>query len=329
MQAMNEEKANMSSGEQSSSAGPAVEGLIQKAYSCLKDADGEAAFSFLQEALKIDYDHPEVLYALKCLSWWLERIKKLEDSQDPFEQGGFLISQWKAFNGFLDRLGQVSDSCLYAMRHFVFSRALGFFRSLLGEGANQQDPGLLFLVGRCFKGIGNYDEAVKYLEQASRFRREDSATLSELADVNALLNDTRAAKVLFREAFFLDPQGIDLLSMESEMIIRLRDKVKELGFSGPQLAEWIPVYGCIWGVFSIKRELKPVELGRLKQAVLTLESELRSRPEGNELVKPRLINRYFWLIDHYGHVRDKGEMVEQTMLKIKFIDPAVYDLYRN
>jgi tetratricopeptide (TPR) repeat protein len=326
---MNEEEADQGSVEQISSAEPAVEGLIQKAYGCLKDADGDAALGFLQEALKTDYDHPEVLYALKCLSWWLERIKKLEDCRDPFEQGGFLISQWKAFNGFVERLGQVGDPCLYAMRHFVFSRALSSFRSLLGEGANQQDPGLLFLVGRCFKGVGNYDEAVKYLEQASRFRREDSATLSELADVNALLNDSRAAKVLFREAFFLDPQGIDLLSMESEMIIRLRDKVMELGFSGPQLAEWIPVYGCIWGVFSVKRELKPVELGRLKQAVLTLESELRSRPEGHELVKPRLINRYFWLIDHYEHLRDKGDLVEQTMLKIKFIDPAIYDLYKN
>jgi tetratricopeptide (TPR) repeat protein len=266
---------------------------------------------------------------MKCLSWWLERVKKLEDFHDPFERGGFLISQWKAFHGFLDRIGQAGDSCLYAMRHFVFSRALGFFQGLLGDGANQQDPGLLFLVGRCFKGLGSYEEAVKYLEQASRFRREDSATLSELADVNALLGDSRAAKVLFREAFFLDPQGIDLTSMESEMIIRLRDRVMDLGFSGPALAEWIPVYGCLFGVFSVKRELKPVELGRLKQSVLVLESEFRSRQDGNGLVKPRLINRYFWLIDHYEQARDKGEMVEETMLKIKFVDQAVYEQYRN
>jgi tetratricopeptide (TPR) repeat protein len=326
---MDVEKADQRSVDQISAGEPAIEGLLQKAYSRLKETDGDAALAFLQEALKIDYEYPEVLYAMKCLSWWFERIKKLEDFQDSFEQGGFLISQWKAFNAFLDRMGRGSDSCLYAMKCFVFSRALNLFQSLLGEGTNQQDPGLLFLVGRCFKGIGNYDEAIKYLEQASRFRREDSATLSELADVNALLGDSRAAKVLFREAFFLDPQGIDLFSMESEMIIRLRDKVKELGFSGPCLAEWIPVYGSIWGVFSVKRELKPVELGRLKQAVLTLESELRSRQEENEMVKPRLINRYFWLIDHYEHLRDKGDLVEQTMLKIQFVDPAIYELYRN
>jgi hypothetical protein len=117
--------------------------------------------------------------------------------------------------------------------------------------------------------------------------------------------------------------------MESEMIIRLKDKVTELGFAGPLLAEWIPVYGCLWGVFSVKRALKPVELGRLKQSILALESESRSRQEGNALVKPRLINRYFWLIDHYEQARDKGDLVDETMLKIKFVDPVVYELYRN
>jgi tetratricopeptide (TPR) repeat protein len=324
---MNEEKSNQGSDREAPE--PAVEGLIQKAYNFLKEADGESALRSLQEAMKIDYEHPEVLYAMKCLSWWLERVKKLEDFHDPFERGGFLISQWKAFHGFLDRIGPARDSCVYAMRRFIFSRALDYFQSLLGDSANQQDPGLLFLVGRCFKGVGNYEEAVKYLEQAARFRREDSATLSELADINALLGDARAAKVLFREAFFLDPQGIDFISMESGMIIGLRDKVMELGFSGPELAEWIPVYGCLWGVFSIKRELKPVELGRLKQSILVLEGEMRSRQEGSEKAKPRLINRYFWLMDHYGQARDKGELMEETMLKIKFADPAVYELYRN
>jgi tetratricopeptide (TPR) repeat protein len=323
---MNEEKEDRPVDQISA---PMLEGLIEGAYNCLEDGDGDSALDFLKEALQKDYEHPEVLYALKCLAWWFERIKKLEDFQDPFEQGKFLLSQWEAFNGFLDRMGQPSDSCLYAMRHFVFSKALDLFQNLLGDGINQQDPGLLFLAGHCFKGVGNYEEAVKYLEQASRFRREDSATLAELADVNALLGNFRAAKVLFREAFFLDPQGIDLSSIESEMIIRLRDKVRELGFSGSSLAEWIPVYGCIWGVFSIKRELKPVEAGRLKQDILTLENELRSRQEGQELVKPRLINRYFWLIDHYEHVRDKGDLVEQTMMKIRCIDPDVYELYRN
>ena len=315
-----------------------VEELIHKAYESLKKGDADSALGLLKNALGIDFEHPEVLYALKCLNWWLEKIKRLDDFHDPYERGGFLLSQWKSYYGFLERIGETGllkeayDACQYAVKRYVFSLARGYILDIL-ENENQQDTELLLQTGRCCKGAGDWEEALKYLEQASHLKREDSAILSELADVNALLGDERAAKVLFREAFFLDPQGIDLQGLESEMILSLRDKVKALGYTGPLLAEWIPVWGCIWGVFAVKRELKPVELGRLKQTILSLENEYRSMNAGSGLerdshIKPRLLNRYFWLIDHCEHNRDTSGLMDETMLKIKFIDPAVYEHYK-
>jgi hypothetical protein len=117
--------------------------------------------------------------------------------------------------------------------------------------------------------------------------------------------------------------------MESELILGLRDKVRDLGYSGNELAEWIPVWGCIWGIFSIKRELKPVEAGRLKQSILSLENEYRSKSGGNPHIKPRLLNRYFWLVDHCEYKRDTSGLMDETLLKIKFIDPVVHDQYRT
>jgi tetratricopeptide (TPR) repeat protein len=310
-----------------------VQGLIQKAYDSLKTSDTASALLALEEALKIDYEHPEVVYALKCLNWWLERIKRLEDFHDPYDKGGFILSQWKSFYSFLDRIGDggnpAHDPCQYAIRRFVFSTALQSFDDLLGGGTNQHDPDLLLLVGRCYKGVGNYEQALQYLEQAGRFKREDGETLSELADVNALLGETRSAKALFREAFFMDPQGVDLHSMESELIIRLADRVKALGFTGLELLEWLPIYGCLYGVFSVKRELKQVELGRLKQSIFSLENEIRGDPENAALLIPRLINRYFWLIDHYENVQEDPALIEETMLKIKIIDSTIYERYMS
>jgi tetratricopeptide (TPR) repeat protein len=304
-----------------------VEGLIQKAYDNLKASDAAGAALALEEALKVDFEHPEVVFALKCLSWWQERLRKL--SGTPYDKGGFILSQWKSFYGFLDRIGAPEyDSCLYAVKHFVFSLALGFYEDLLGDGENRHDPGLLLEVGRCYKGVGNYEDALKYLEQAARFKREDGGTLSELADVNALLEETRAAKALFREAFFADPQGVELRNMDSELILRLAATVREMGFSGPELLEWIPVYASIFGVFSVKRELKLAELGRLKQSVFSLENEIRSGPE-TPLLVPRLVNRYLWLIDHYENAHEDPARIEETMLKIKIVCPAVYERYRN
>jgi tetratricopeptide (TPR) repeat protein len=314
-----------------------VPGLLQKAYDKLNASDAEAAQKALEEALGVDFDHPEVKYGLKCLNWWLEHIKRIGDFNDAYDRGGYIISQWKSYYGFLDRFEEHYDTCQYAIRRFVFSTALSFFQDV-GDGVNEHDPDLLLQVGRCYKGTGSYEEALKYLEQAARFKREDGETIAELADVNALLAEHRAAKALFREAFFLDPQKIELRSMESELIIRLRDKVKEIGYSGPELPEWIPVYGCLFGVFSVKRELKPVELSRLKQSIISLENEIRSRPnnhadngargmDSGALLKPRLINRYFWLIDHFENTREAPGIIEETMLKIKIMDRSIYDWY--
>jgi tetratricopeptide (TPR) repeat protein len=308
---------------------PAVSGLLQKAYDSLKSRDAASARDILEEALRVDFDDPEVVYALKCVKWWFERIKKFDDFQNAYEKGGFILSQWKFFYSFLDRIGgPVFEPCLYAIRRFVFSSALEFFQDVLGEGENQHEPVLLLQVGQCYKGVGNYDLALRYLGQAIRFRREDGETLSELADVNALLEETRAAKALFREAFFIDPQGIDLRNMESEMIVRLRDRLVSLGFSGPELPEWMPIYGAIFGVFTVKRALKPVELGRLRQSVFSLENEIRSGSDNTDLLRPRLINRYLWLIDHYENVREDPALIEETMLKIKIIDPVIFERIR-
>ncbi|MDR1318051.1 MAG: hypothetical protein LBJ90_00370 [Treponema sp.] len=304
-----------------------AQGLIQKAYDKLKASNAPEALALLEAALKLDFDNPELKYALKCVRWWLEHSKRIEEFQNPYEKGGFILSQLKQYYSFLDRFSENYDQCQYAIRRFVFSSALGWFQDLLGDGVNQHDPVLLLQAGRCYKGVGNYDEALKYMEQAARFKREDAYTLAELADTNALLAENRAAKVLFREAFFLDPEKVDLRFMESDLILRLRDKVLELGYRGPELCEWIPVYGCLLGVFSVKRELKQVEAGRLKQSIFSLESEFHGGGEKNPLLKPRLLNRYFWLIDHYENIREDPVLIEEILLKIKITDSGIYDQY--
>jgi len=314
-----------------------LEENIENAYECLKEGKGEDALDLLKKALSIDYEHPEVIHALKCLSWWLGKIKELDNFPDSYGKGEFFLTQFKSYSVFLERIGEKNnqyDLCQYAIKCFVYSKALKYFLELLEDSANQQDPELLLKTGRCCKGAGDWEAAMNYLELAARFKKEDSGILSELGDINALMGEHRAAKVLFREAFYLGPEDIDLSGLESEMIIRLRDRVKEMGYGEAELAEWIPVWGSIWGIFSVKRELKAVELGRLKQSILSLENELRIqssgiKSEGNTLLKPRLLNRYFWLIDNCEQQRDTSGLKEETLLKIKFIDPVVYEHYKS
>jgi len=306
-----------------------AEGLVRQAYDKLKDSDAAAACTLLEQALQVDFNNDEVKHALKCVHWWLEHIRRVEEIKNPYEKGGSVIALLKQYNVFLGQLNKVYDHCQYAVKYYVYSTALFFFKGLLGSQANQHDPGLLLMVGRCYKGLGNYDDALNYLEQAVRFKREDAETLAEVADINALLAETKAAKALFREAFFLDPSKIDARSLESALIQQLRDKVAQLGISEEMLCEWIPVYGHLWGVFSVKRELKPTEVGRLKQSIFSLEAERQANPAKKEQLKPRLLNRYFWLIDHYENSREDSSLIEETLLKIKITDPDIHRMYTS
>jgi hypothetical protein len=102
-----------------------------------------------------------------------------------------------------------------------------------------------------------------------------------------------------------------------------------MGYESPELEEWIPVYGAIFGVFSVRRQLTHAELGRIKQSIFSLENEVRQDTSRKPVALPRLINRYFWLLDHYVNRQEEPGLIEETMLKIKVLDPEIYNLYRQ
>jgi hypothetical protein len=116
--------------------------------------------------------------------------------------------------------------------------------------------------------------------------------------------------------------------MESEMIVRLREKLlHDRKLREEELREWIPVYGRLWGVFSVTRELKPIEFGRLKQSIRALETECRGNPAQCAILKPRLINRYFWLIDYYTSNNEDPALIEGVLFNIKTTDSEIYERY--
>jgi tetratricopeptide (TPR) repeat protein len=301
-------------------------GLLKQAYETLKASDAVTACVLLERALDLDFENEEIKHALKCVHWWLEHTRRIDEIKNPFEKGSLFISLLKQYYVFLGQFDIIFDQCQYAVKYFVYSRALFFFEGLLNSHA-ARDPGLLLLIGRCHKGIGSYDEALKYLEEAAHIKRDDAEILAEVADINALLSETKTAKALFKEAFFLDPSKIDVRSLESALIQKLRDEVSELGFKNEELCEWLPVYGYLWGVFSVKRELKQTEVGRLKQSIFTLEAEYKANPARRLVLKPRLLNHYFWLIEHYDICHEEQSLIDEVLLKIKVIDPDIYKKY--
>lgn len=301
--------------------------LLSQAYERLREADLPGASARLDDALSADFESEEILFALACAAWWKEKLERLDGSSSPFERGEFILSQWKGFLAFQSRRPGDYDDARYGFKRFAFLTALREFRALGPEDAESWEPELALRIGRCLKGSGDYAGAMDTLEPVARERKDSPEVLAELADVYALVNENRTAKALFREAFFLNPQRVDTAFLECPAIVRLVDHIRSLGFRSPELEEWIPVYGSLLGVFSVKRELKPIEAGRLRQSIYEMENEVKENDERKALLTPRLINRYFWLIDHYINAKEDRSRIDEVLLKIKLMDPAVHKQY--
>jgi tetratricopeptide (TPR) repeat protein len=338
--------------------------ILNRVYLRFKEGAFAPAIGELERALSIDFEYSDVVNALKCANFWLEIEQRVAAVSGDYERGEFYQSQWRVFSGFVSRMENVSERCLFSLKYHVFGKALEHYSALADP--DNPDPEILLRIGRCHKIRGNYEGAISFLEEASRLRRDDAVILAELADCYSLVNETRAAKVFFREAFFLDSRGVELAYLESPLILRLVAKLRER-FSEPEIRDWIPVYGTIYGLFNVKRELRPLELGKLKQAIFQLEKDVeqagraaprwpgagqqsgmqpgaagvqpgaaspraagRAAPAGSQgSPVARLLNHYFWLIDHYLASGEERQKIDEVLERIKALDPVVFKEYTN
>ena len=301
--------------------------FLSNAYECLRCVDLRGATDLLEHALSVDFESLEVLWSLKCANFWFERLSRIELMPNPFERGEYAIEQWKSFAGFTSKLEGNFEPALFAFKRFAFSLALAQYAALPPDEKESHEADLALRVGICLKGTGDYDAALHSLEAAAHERKDDAEVLAQLADAYALQGDERSSKALFREAFFIAPQRIGTEFLESGMIRRLASKVAALGYKDSEVAEWIPVYGTILGVFTIKRELKAVEVGKLRQSIYQLENEAKENGNERTSLVPRLINRYFWLIDHYIAAKEDRSRIDEVLLKIRLLDQSIYKQY--
>ena len=292
----------------------------------MKNGNTIRAKTLVEDALANDLENAEVIFALRCVNFWAGKLAEPEGATSE-EQGDFLLRAWTRFVSLIIDDSEQFERCMNAVRTGIFSTALDNFLEALGGHKNPREGELYCKAGICHKKLGEYETALSFLSQASAILPNVPTILAEIADCYALCGNERAAKVLFRDAFFLGASSVDTSFLDCLMVLRLLKQVEQKGFSGDELLEWLPVYGVLYGVFNIKRELRPPEASKLKQAIFMLESELKSGAENAVLLVPRLINHYFWLIDHFAAIQGERNSIEETLLKIKLLDVNIYKQY--
>ena len=306
-----------------------VSALLTLGYECLKNTDLESASRFFDEALQEDFERGEVLYALKCCNFWREPTREADLMEDAFGRGDFLVAKWRTFKSFLSRISGDSEMAAYAFKRMVFGMALGAYLSAPEESRPKPDPEAEFRLGRCRKALGDYETALRHLEKAVAARRDSGKYLAEMADCLALSGELRLSKSRFREAFLVSPEAVELDYLESDMIRLLVTTVGDKGRASTAVKEWIPVYGELTGLFDVKPELGPSEFARLNSSMFQLENELRENPAQADALKPRLLNRYFWLASHYRAIGAQDTRVEKILHKIRVLDEDIFQQYAS
>lgn len=305
-----------------------TEEKFKECCSILKKGDVLQANDILKEILIEALDNERVKFAVNCFSFWTNIIHHIDTFDNPYKQGEILFSEWEEFTGYIEtQKYKIDELIVYSFRCGIFSIALKYYLELINVQDFDQKAEITRKIGLCYKKLGEYENAKNFLSESNKLRYGNSYVLAELADCFALCGEDRQAKVLFREAFFINARKIDLSLLDSELIQCLVRKIEEQGYSGDELQEWIPVYGNIFGVFTIKRQLKTQEISKLQQEIYATENELKDPSCNSKLLTPRLCNLYFWLIDYYSMNQEETPRINEILMRIKILDPFIYQLY--
>lgn len=298
----------------------------EQALTALRSRKLDEARSWLDQALSINFEDKLTMNLLKGIGFWEDRFGKLNNCVSDFDRANAVISYWKSFQQFLDRNKIDDEQSLFSFRTCIFNTALSYLQSY-NNAEGSRNPDILWRVGLCNKLLGNFDASRKFLEAAWRLDPENPVILAELADIHALLENDELGKLLFREAFFLDPKAIMLDTLESALIRGVIQNVQNQGLPAAQVPYWIPIFGILGGVFTITRELKPLEYGKLKQGIYAIEREYQEPKADKAILLPTLLNKYFWLLDHAVGSQQPKHVISDILLKIESLHPVIYKLY--
>ena len=300
---------------------------LKVALGYLQQGNPLEAQKIISSLFEHDLESFELIYTNKCCIFWIDSIKRLKSIEDSFERSENILLEWKNFQDYISRESNPYEPALFAVQQGFFKNALEEYKKMLEEKDPLQKAEIYKKAGICYKKLGDFENARAFLTEANNIYPNLSSVLAELADCFSLCGEDKFGKVLYREAFFADPDSIDLDFLDSELIKCLIEKTKSKGYSGKALQYWIPVYGVLGGVFNIKRELTSQEVARLKKDIYAMENEIKDPSCNSEILVPRMLNCYFWLMDHYDLANETQAKINEVLLRIKLLDSAVYEMY--
>jgi tetratricopeptide (TPR) repeat protein len=297
-----------------------------RAHKLLEEGSFSDAIRMFENIIHENENYPGVPDGMRAARFWIGRANKLKKYSNPYDKAKLLLKEWRDFERYMSKNSVKHGRSTAAIQKYIFGDIIESFTRAYNEGV-VPDTAILVQIGDCFKKLGNFEKAIDMYEYARSFDNEDPALLSKLGDCYFSIDETSKAKVLFREAFFIDPGLIELDCIDSPFIHMLYDKTIQRIHDPETSIFWLPVIAEISRAFNVKREPKKGELEKLREGIRKLEAEYSTNKKGRVYMKPKLINHYFWLIDSLMMVGGSKKEIEESLQRINEIDAEIFSLY--
>lgn len=297
-----------------------------RVYRMLEEGIFEGAIALFNSILKDNPHYPGAHDGIKIAKFWLSKENRLKRYQNTYDRGKLLLKEWKDFERHMSKNNIKHGRSTVAVQKYIFSGIIESFTETYKEG-EIPDTGVLVQIGDCFKKLGNYEKAIDVYEYIRTFNIEDPSLLAKLGDCYFSIDETSKGKVLFREAFFIDPGQIDLDSIESPFIHMLFNRTREQVDDPNTSIYWLPVVAEVNSAFNVKREPKKGEIEQLREKIAQLENEYITNRKKRSLIEPRLLNHYFWLIDTLKITGGSKKEIDSSLQRISEINPKIFAQY--
>ena len=305
-----------------------MKSTIVSVLAALEDGDFEKCTAILDTEIQQHNENKSIDFFLESVLFWKKRIENIERISDPIDQARYLLGEWHKYKSFCSKYKNTSDDLdrhIFVFRKLINNKALSLLTAALSNPLVNEQQAHLY-IARAHKGNGNYEQAILEYRQVIAGAGQCASAYAELGDCYLLIGNELIGRLFLREAFYIDPNDIDFSFLESELMTNMINKIYSVeGVNDTNYKKWIPVYAILWDVFTVKRDLKTAEYGMLRQQIYALEREYNETK--NSDIEPRLLYAYFYLLDYYHKLTNMQIGIDETMIKIKGINPKIYSMY--
>lgn len=299
-----------------------------KLYKLLNNGELDKAEELILNVMEVNFEDKEVDSFLKVIKFWKNRAELFDYSENGGEN---LLSEWKKFEVFCSENGIENKKLLTSIKSFIYSKAVDFLLDSY-RVSPVKDREKLLKLGEAFYEIGLIDKSLETYEYLFSIDTEkDPRVYMWLANLYFEVGEKELSMMMYNDLFFYFSPLVEIKEIMDPAICRIYEMVKsDFSTKEEEIIEWLPVYCYLYDVLTVKRKLEYVDFVDLRKKILDFEKALSNNAKLRNVIVPRLVNCYIWLIDYYLYQASTVEPVKGALKRInELIDYVEFESTRN